>query len=177
MIRMAWVTATAAAIVSAAAGTALARNPHCSGGILYVTQGMRDKDRGDAESYQRQMNKAVVELEQCVSEDPNEYESFGYLGWAYAELDSTCKAGKAFDTAIKGAEAKGDKKKADWARGNRDHYWAVAFNKGVGSIQDAQNAYADYTKKPEDEAETTLKNEAGKHYKEAIASLTAAACL
>jgi tetratricopeptide (TPR) repeat protein len=174
---MAWAIGMAVAIVSAAAGTALARNPHCSGGILYVTQGMRDKDRGDAESYQRQMNKAVSELQQCVAEDPNEYESLGYLGWAYAELDSTCPAGKAFDASIKGAEAKGDKKKADWARGNRDHYWAVAFNKGVGAIQDAQNAYADFTKKPEDEAETTLKKEAEKHYNEAITSLNAAACL
>ena len=54
----------AALLVAGMAGIAEARNPHCSGGILYVTQGMRDKDKGDAESYQRQMHKAVSELEQ-----------------------------------------------------------------------------------------------------------------
>ncbi|MBI3539661.1 MAG: tetratricopeptide repeat protein, partial [Candidatus Eisenbacteria bacterium] len=172
--RMAWGAGIAAAIVCAVSGTALARNPHCSGGILYVTQGMRDKDKGDAESYMRQMNKAVLELEQCVTEDPTEYESFGYLGWAYAELDSAAKAGKAFDTAIKGLTEKGDKKKVDWASGNRNSYWARAFNAGIQAIRDAQNAYPDFTKKPEDEAEITLKNEAEKHYKQALASLTAA---
>ena len=154
-----------AIMIAMTAGTALARNPHCSGGILYVTQGMRDKDKGDLESYSRQMNKAISELEQCVTEDATEYESFGYLGWAYAELDSTCKAGKAFDAAIKGLTAKGDKKKADWAIGNRDHYWAVSFNDGVKGIHDAQAAYPDFTKKPDDESETTLKNEAEKNYR------------
>ena len=41
----------AALLLAIAAPRAEARNPHCSGGILYVTQGMRDKDKGDRESY------------------------------------------------------------------------------------------------------------------------------
>src|SRR5262249_54380422 len=105
----------AALLVAMTAGLAQARNPHCSGGILYVTQGMRDKDKGDAESYQRQMHKAVAELEQCTAEDPSDAEAMGYLGWAYAEIDSAGPAGKAFAASIAGLTAKGDKKKADWA--------------------------------------------------------------
>src|SRR5512134_2469811 len=110
---------------------ALARNPHCSGGILYVTQGMRDKDKGDAESYTRQMNKAVFELEQCAAQDANDFEALGYLGWAYAEIDSGCAAGRAFSAAIAGLAAKGDKKKVEWATNNRNSYWARSFNEGI----------------------------------------------
>ena len=60
----------AALLLAIAAPRAEARNPHCSGGILYVTQGMRDKDKGDRESYERQMHKAVAELSSCAAEDP-----------------------------------------------------------------------------------------------------------
>ena len=56
------VVSIAALLIGVAAGPAQARNPHCSGGILYVTQGMRDKDKGDREGYERQMHKAVMEL-------------------------------------------------------------------------------------------------------------------
>jgi hypothetical protein len=62
--------AIAALLAATAVDRADARNPHCSGGILYVTQAMRDKDKGDTESYERQMRKAVHELEQGVAEDP-----------------------------------------------------------------------------------------------------------
>jgi tetratricopeptide (TPR) repeat protein len=164
-------------IAVATTGVALARNPHCSGGILYVTQGMRDKDKGDAESYSREMNKAMVELEQCTAEDPTDAESFGYLGWAYAELDSAGPAGRAFATAIQGLEAKGDKKKVAWATGNRNSYWARAFNEGIGHIQHAQEAYADFTKPPADETETTLRGEAEKDYQGALVCLTRASLL
>jgi tetratricopeptide (TPR) repeat protein len=159
------------------AGVALARNPHCSGGILYVTQGMRDKDKGDAESYTRQMHKAVIELEQCTTEDPSDVECFGYLAWAYAELDSAGPAGKAFATAIQGLTAKGDKKKVEWATSNRNSYWARSFNEGINHIQNAQQAYPDYAKAPADEAETTLKGEAERHYQQALTSLTRASLL
>ena len=175
--RVAWGVSAAVVMVAAVTGQALARNPHCSGGILYVTQGMRDKDKGDTESYLRQMNKAVAELQQCTTEDPKDSESFGYLAWAYAELDSACAAGKAFDIAIKGLNEKGDKKKAEWAASNRNSYWARSFNEGIQSIRDAQNTYPEFTKPPADESETTLRNEAEKNYKKALVTLSRAACL
>jgi tetratricopeptide (TPR) repeat protein len=164
-------------LVMMGAGAALARNPHCSGGILYVTQGMRDKDKGDAEGYARQMAKAVNELQQCSTEDPNDFEALGYLGWAYAEIDSGCAAGQAFNASIAGLTAKGDKKKAEWATNNRNSYWARSFNEGINHIQSAQTAYPDFLKPAADEAEKSLKGEAEKHYQQALASLGRAACL
>ena len=130
--RIAQGLALAALLVPVAAMRAEARNPHCSGGILYVTQGMRDKDKGDRESYERQMKKAVLELQQCASEDPGDAEALGYLAWAYAEVESAGPAGKAFADAIAALQAKGDRKKVDWATGNRNSYWARAFNDGIG---------------------------------------------
>lgn len=177
LARRAATAGVAVLLTATMAGVALARNPHCSGGILYVTQGMRDKDKGDAESYTRQMHKAVVELEQCTAQDPSDVECFGYLGWAYAELDSAGPAGKAFATAIQGLTAKGDKKKTEWATGNRNSYWARSFNEGINHIQNAQTAYADYTKKPEDEAETSLRAEAERRYQQALTSLTRASLI
>ena len=78
----------AGALLFALAGIAEARNPHCAGGIQYVVQAMKDKDKGNTDDYQREINKAVQQLEQCSSEDPNDLEALGYLGWAYAEVDS-----------------------------------------------------------------------------------------
>jgi tetratricopeptide (TPR) repeat protein len=169
--------ALVALLAAAMAGVAEARNPHCSGGILYVTQGMRDKDKGDVESYTRQMHKAVVELEACTTEDPADAEAMGYLGWAYAEIDSAGPAGKAFAKAIEGLTAKGDKKKVEWAIGNRNSYWARAFNEGIEHIRVAQQAFPEYTKEASDEADKTLKAEAEKHYQAALASLTRASLL
>ena len=167
----------AALLLAIAAPRAEARNPHCSGGILYVTQGMRDKDKGDRESYERQMHKAVAELSSCAAEDPADAEALGYLGWAYAEVDSFGPAGKAFQAAIDGLTAKGDKKKVEWAVGNRNSYWARAFNDGIEHIRVAQQAYPDFMKAPADEGETTLKGEAEKHYKDALSYLTRAALI
>ncbi len=175
--RTTWTLAAALAIAALGAGSAEARNPHCSGGILYVTQGIRDKDKGDRESYERQLGKAVHELEQCAAEDPNDAEAIGYLAWAYAEVESAGPAGRAFARAIAGLEAKGDKKKVAWAIGNRNSYWARAFNDGIEHIRVAQQAYPEYGKAPADEAETMLKAEAKKHYEEALADLTRASLL
>ncbi len=169
--------AIAALLAATVVERADARNPHCSGGILYVTQAIRDKDKGDTESYQRQMRKAVFELEQCVREDPADPEAQGYLAWAYAELDSGCASGKAFAAAIEGLTAKGDKKKAEWATSNRNSYWTRSFNDGIEHIRVAQQAYPEFSKKPADEADSTLKAEAEKHYKEALDDLTRASCL
>jgi tetratricopeptide (TPR) repeat protein len=167
----------AALAVPLAGGVALARNPHCAGGIQYVVGGLRDKDKGNTEDYLRQMNKAVAQLSACAQEDPDDFEALGYLGWAYAEIDSAGPAGQAFQKAIDGLTSKGDKKKAEMAANNRDHYWADALNDGIAKINAAQAAYPDYTRKPENEADETLRTEAGKRYQEALASLIRASLL
>jgi tetratricopeptide (TPR) repeat protein len=170
--------ATLAALCTLLAfGVALARNPHCAGGIQYVVGGLRDKDKGNTEDYMRQMLKAVDQLSQCASEDPADLEALGYLGWAYAEIDSAEPAGVAFAKAIEGLGAKGDKKKRDIVVNNRDSYWANALNDGIAKINAAQAAYPEFTKKPENEADETLKGEAAKRYQEAIVSLTRASLL
>ena len=158
-------------------GAAEARNPHCAGGIQYVVQGMRDKDKGNLEDYSREMNKAVQQLTQCAAEDTVDFEALGYLGWAYAELDSACLAGEAFTKSMRGLQAKGDKKKVDWVQNNLNSYWARTFNDGIAKTQSAQSAYADFCKEPADEADRTLKGEAEKNYRAALLSLTHAGCL
>ena len=158
------------------AGTAEARNPNCAGGIQYVVQAMRDKEKGNLEDYRREMFKAVDRLTLCSSEDPEDLEALAYLGWAYAEIDSACPAGLAFQKAIAGLKAKGDKK-VDWAISNRESYWAKNFNEGVADIQAGQAAYAEFTKEPADDGEKALKAEAANKYAAAIAALDRAACL
>lgn len=166
----------AALAVVASAGTAFARNPHCAGGIQYVVNGMKDKDKGNTEDYARQMQKAVTQLEICSSEDPDDFEAIGYLGWAYAESGNYAKAGEAFNRSIDGLDAKGDKKKAEWARSNRESYWANAFNAGIGSINTARELYDPFDREPADD-EKPLKEEARKNYEAAIQSLENARAL
>ncbi len=166
-----------AALAAGLAGQAQARNPHCAGGIQYVSQAMNDKNRGNLEDYQREISKAVQQLTQCASEDPADLEALGYLGWAYAEVDSSKLAGEIFEKAIAGLKTKGDPKKVDWAVTNRESYWATAFNDGIAKINAAQNAYPDYTRKPQSDADATLKEEARKNYDQAVRSLTRAANL
>lgn len=156
---------------------ASARNPHCAGGIQYVVQAMRDKEKGNTEDYVREINKAVQQLEICSTEDPADYEAIGYLGWAYAEVESAGPAGKAFQAAMKGLKEKGDTKKYDMVASNLQSYWANTFNEGIEKIKAAQQTYDPYTKEPADDAEKTLKTEAGKQYQAAIAILTRASLL
>lgn len=148
------------------AGSALARNPHCAGGIQYVVQGLKDKERGNTEDYEREMRKAIDQLTLCSSEDPADFEALGYLGWAYAEVDSAGPAGAAFEKALDAAQAKGDKKKADVVVANRDHYWSIAYNDGIKNIQDGQQY-----------AEADAKKEAQEAFGKAIESLTRAKLL
>jgi tetratricopeptide (TPR) repeat protein len=175
--RFAAVLIASGCAVIAAVGPALARNPHCAGGIQYVVGGLRDKERGLAEDYQRQMQKALQQLTECAAGDPADLEALGYLAWAYAEVDSARLAGETFRKAIEGLTAKGDRKKTEWATNNRDSYWANAFNDGIAKINEAQGLYADFTRKPADESEVTLKEEAQKRYDAALASLQRAAFL
>jgi tetratricopeptide (TPR) repeat protein len=168
-------TASAAALLLVAAA-ASARNMHCAGGIQYVVQGLKDKDAGNHEDYSREMNKAVDQLNQCATEDPNDLEALGYLGWAYAELDSAGPAGVAFQKSIDGLTAKGDTKKATLWTQNRESYWARAYNDGITKISAAQAAWPEYTKTPSAD-EKALKDEATKSYEGAILSLTRAKLL
>jgi Flp pilus assembly protein TadD len=158
------------------AGTAAARNPNCAGGIQYVVQGMRDKDKGNLEDYRREMLKAVDRLTLCSTEDPEDLEALAYLGWAYAEIDSACPAGQAFEKAIAGLKAKADKK-TKWAEDNRESYWGRNFNEGIADIQAAQTAYPEFTKEPADDGEKALKAEAQSKYTAALAALERASCL
>jgi tetratricopeptide (TPR) repeat protein len=149
---------------------------HCAGGIQYVVQGLKDKERGNTEDYAREMNKAVDQLVACANEDPADLEALGYLGWAYAELDSAGPAGQWFQKSIDGLCSKGDKKKCEIVTTNRESYWARAYNEGIKRIGDAQSAWPDYTKTPSAE-EQALKTEATKQYDAAILSLTRAKLL
>ncbi len=168
--------AVAVAMV-ALAGVALARNPHCAGGIQYVVGGLRDKEKGLTDDYLRQMNKAVQQLEQCAGEDGEDFEAIGYLGWAYAELDSAGPAGAAFQKAIDGLTAKGDKKKVDVATQNRESYWSRYFNDGIAKIGEAQSLYPDFAQSPKDDGEKVQKEEAQKRYEAAMVAFTRASLL
>jgi Flp pilus assembly protein TadD len=165
----------AAMLVATLSAPALARNEHCAGGIQYVSGGLKDKQKGNQEDYLRQMNKAVAQLTQCAKEDPADFEAMGYLGSAYSELDSAGPAGVWFAKSIEGLQAKGDKKKLEVMISNRDHYWGLKFNDGIANMRAAQEIYAEYCKKPEDESQATLREEAGKRYAAAELSLQRAA--
>jgi Flp pilus assembly protein TadD len=171
IVATAWVAALL--LVATAAS---ARNMHCAGGIQYVVQGLKDKDRGNIEDYQREMNKAVDQLNACATEDPADLEALGYLGWAYAEIDSAGPAGAAFQKAIDGLTAKGDPKKVSLWSNNRESYWARAYNDGIKKIGDAQAVWPEYTKTPSAE-EKPQKDEATKLFEDAIVSLTRAKLL
>src|SRR5262245_15013171 len=123
------------------------------------------------------MNKAIQQLNECSTADPNDFEAMAYLGWAYAELDSAGPAGVAFDKAIKGLDAKGDKKKVAQWTDNRNSYWVRNLNEGISQMKSAQDVYADFCKKPENDADKTLQEEAAKHYKSAEAAIQRAALL
>lgn len=156
------------------AGPAQARNPHCAGGIQYLSQAMGDKNKGNTEDYVREINKAVHHLEICMREDPKDFEAIGYLGWAYAEVESMGPAGRAFETAIQGLQAKGDLKKRDQVINNRKSYWGQTYNIGIGKIQDAQKAYPEFCNPPATAADSTLRGEAERSYREAALALTKA---
>ena len=168
--------ALAALIGTLLAGAADARNPHCAGGIQYVTQAMNDKQKGNTEDYKREIVKAAQQLEICSKEDPADFEAFGYLGWAYAEVDSMGKAGAAFEIAIQGLNKKGDVKKAEQWVNNRQSFWVSSYNAAIGKINDAQAMYPDFCKEAS-EADKSTRAEAEKNYQAALVSLNKALAL
>jgi tetratricopeptide (TPR) repeat protein len=129
------VTGLALLVLAISAGTALARNFHCAGGIQYVIQGTKEKDKGNLDDAKRIFGKAVAQLSTCVQEDPNDNESWSYLGWAYAELDSAEQSGRAFDEAEKRLAA--DPKALTRAVQNRESYWVGYYNQGLQKYKDA----------------------------------------
>ncbi|MBI1799026.1 MAG: tetratricopeptide repeat protein [Candidatus Eisenbacteria bacterium] len=159
------------------ASLAAARNEHCAGGIQYVVQAMHDKDKGNTDDYRREINKAVDQLQQCEVANPEDFEAMGYLGWAYAEVDSAGPAGVAFQRASAGLRAKGDTKKAEWVANNRDSYWANRFNDGIAKFNTATQACADYNAAPASDADKILREEAARNCQQAITSFTRASLL
>ena len=171
------VALTAALTLTLAAGMAWARNPHCAGGIQYLTQALADKQKGNTEDYQREIQKAVMQLEACAAEDPTDFEGIGYLGWVYGEVDSLCAAGKQFDMAIKGLQSKGDKKKVDQFTANQGSFWSIAFNKGIANINTAQERWNPYTNDATSADDTKRKADARKNYDDALVNMNNALCI
>ena len=135
-------TATLLALLAIAisAGSAAARNFHCAGGIQYVIQGTKEKDKGNLEDANRIFGKAVAQLRQCTAEDPNDNESWSYLGWALAEVDSAAEAGAAFNEAEK--RLANDAKKLTIATQNRKSYWVNYYNDGLSKYKSADSIVA-----------------------------------
>ena len=58
-VRNRWIPVAAVLALALPLKPAEARNPHCAGGIQYVVQGMRDKEKGNTEdrSEERRVGK------------------------------------------------------------------------------------------------------------------------
>ena len=114
---------TVIAVSLAAVGTLFlsgcGQNPHLSGGRLYLSQ--------------RIYPKAARELEMAVQQEPNNGLAHLELARAYAELDSTEKAGQEFDKAVQV-----DPKRKKDADINRKHYAILHFNEGLRFSQQEQ---------------------------------------
>ena len=122
------------------AGTSAARNFHCAGGIQYVIQGTKEKDKGNLEDAHRIFGKGVAQLRQCTTEDPNDSEAWSYLGWALSEVDSAAEAGAAFDEAEK--RLVGNAKALTIATQNRKSYWVNYYNEGLSKYKSADSIIA-----------------------------------
>ena len=122
--------------------------------------------------------KAVRSSSSARPRIPHDLEALGYLGWAYAEVDSCGPAGVAFQKADRWSEDQGS------TRRRRTGFATIAtptgpskFNDGIAKINAAQEAYPDFGKAPENDADKTLHDEAKKNYDAAITSLTRASLL
>ena len=146
--RTAWFVLLAAALGLLAADRSWARNYHISGGIQYVAQGDKEKAKGLYEDAQRLYGKAVVQLTEGIAEDEDDYEAYDYLGRAYAELDSTERAGWAFRTGIALACADEDEKKlCQRMQDNQKFYWGTYFQSALDTYRLADTAPSDEAKR------------------------------
>ncbi len=112
-----------------------ARDFRVAGGIQYVIQGTKEKEKGNLEDAQRIFGKAVTNLKMGVENDPKDNEAWLYLGQAYGELDSTKQCGDAFAEAVR--RLQGDPKLLKRATDNRDYFFNAAYNDGLKKYKDA----------------------------------------
>jgi tetratricopeptide (TPR) repeat protein len=130
-------SALAAAIVLALAPVApvAARDFNIAGGIQYVSQGMKEKEKGNLEDAHRIFGKAVTTLTKGIANDPKDDEAWIYLAVAYGELDSLEQSGKTFSEAIR--RVADDPKLLKRATDNRDSYFNKAYNDGIAAYKEA----------------------------------------
>lgn len=112
-----------------------AREFHIAGGIQYVIQGTKEKDKGNLEDAQRIFGKAVANLTEGVANDPKDDEAWIYLAQAYGELDSAAKCGEAFAEAIR--RVQDTPKLLKRATDNRDYFFVKYYNAGLASYKEA----------------------------------------
>ena len=134
--RTTWLALLAAVVGLWHADDSWARNYHVSGGIQYVAQGDKEKAKGLYEDAQRLYGKAVVQLTEGIAEDPNDLEAYDYLARAYAELDSTERAGWAFRTGIASACAdEKEKKLCKRMQDNQKFYWGQYYQSAFDTFK------------------------------------------
>jgi tetratricopeptide (TPR) repeat protein len=114
-----------------------ARDFRIAGGIQYVSQGFKEKEKGNLEDATRIFGKAVKNLSEGVANDPKDDEAWIYLGVAYGELDSLAQAGTTFAEAIRRVQA--NPKLLKRATDNRDSYFNNAYNAGIKFYKEATN--------------------------------------
>ena len=112
-----------------------ARDFRVAGGIQYVIQGTKEKEKGNLEDARRIFGKAVTNLREGVANDPKDDEAWIYLAQAYGELDSLEQAGTAYAEAIRRVQA--NPKLLKRATDNRDYYFNNAYNRGIKAYKDA----------------------------------------
>jgi tetratricopeptide (TPR) repeat protein len=119
----------------AIAPPAAARHFKIAGGIQYVIQGTKEKDKGNLEDAERIFGKAVTNLTEGVAEDPKDDEAWIYLGQAHGELRHFEDAGKAFAEAMR--RVKDNPKLLKRATDNRAYYFNNAYNEGLKKYKEA----------------------------------------
>ena len=132
-----WLPSALAVTVFALASVApaVARDFNIAGGIQYVSQAFKEKEKGNLEDAHRIFGKAVTTLTKGVANDPKDDEAWIYLAVAYAELDSLEQAGKTFKEAIQ--RVSDDPKLLKRATDNRDSYFNTAYNAGIAAYKEA----------------------------------------
>lgn len=119
----------------ALAPPAAARDFNVAGGIQYVIQGTKEKNKGNLEDADRIFKKAVMTLTKGVQNDPKDDEAWIYLGQAYGELDSAQQCGEAFAEAIR--RVQDHPKFLKRATDNRDYFFVKYYNAGLAKYKEA----------------------------------------
>ncbi len=120
-----------------AVAPAQARDAMVAGGIQYVIQGIKEKEKvpPNLEDAQRLFGKAVVTLNKGIANDPKDDEAWDYLGRAYGELDSAEQSGRAYAEAMR--RLAGKPKLLKRAQDNRDFFFANYYNEGLKKYKEA----------------------------------------